>query len=584
MAETVAADKAKLAIAELLASLGIVRVFCVDDYYSQKWKLDDVLASQGSISPEQLVASLPLIGVVPTDPEVRREEVRKAWERLGLAEQEAAALRIMSLAKVIPASMENDAKAASKLRDVVGEHLTELSPAAWEKEEGEVLKEAAKSCCLLLFDQDLSGADGSATGGMALIKNVLGKDTSGRLICGLLTHTASPNNQHEVWERAAEDAGVERDRFVLVAKGWLSEDPLVFARMLKLVALAPLCKQMKEKAGEILQAVNAEAAQGIENLSVFDFDHIVLRGSYTEGIWEADTLFRLHTIFHRPALRAKAYGNQELKDLIGRMRKVSLIPTDSQGAAVPEQTTWVLQQQEMYETGDHINQLHLPTEVGDIFERTDGQSKKAFILLGQPCDLMVRSQGERAPEISDVLLVEIIPVAEIIPRNPEEVGRPLYTETIEYYGDDRQAKWHVKFRKTHFVDPCVLDMCVFQSDGVSRMDVATACPDGLLPAWTKRFDVLKKRAEVILRRYKTFGENLPKEKVMPEMLRAAKLFPPMIGNSRLFKATVEFEENGGRVFFNCKRIRRLCRPKAVALTLQYASCLTRPAFDRDLGR
>jgi hypothetical protein len=191
---------------------------------------------------------------------------------------------------------------------------------------------------------------------------------------------------------------------------------------------------------------------------------------------------------------------------------------------------------------------------------------------------MVRSKGERMPEISDVLL------AEIVPQNPTQKEPPANADAIEYYGDNRRAEYYVKFRYTHFVDPCVLDLCVFHADGVSWMDLATPCPSNLLPGWTKRFEVLRKRTEALLERYKRFGQNKPKDKATEEMLRAAQLFPPIIGNSRIFKATVEFEEGGGRVLFNCRRVKRLCRPQALALTLKYASCFTRPAFDPDLGR
>jgi hypothetical protein len=574
-----AVDKARLAIAELLGILGIARVYCVDDFYLQRWTVDDVLGGQRKLSPEQLLGLMPQIGNVPGDEDVRRETVRRAWEELNSAQRAELADRIMALAEPITPETENDAKAASRLQELIGEErLTELAPDAWEKNEPQALEAAAKAGVLVLFDQDLTQAGGSATGGMALVKNLLGKDTSGKLMCGLLTHTASKENQHRKWEQYADEAGVDRHRFVLVAKEWLIDDPLGFARMLKLVALAPDCSRMKQKGKAILESVTEEAAEGIEKLSVFDFDHIVFRLSHQEGIWETDMLFRLYTILQRPTLRQKAYGDTELNEIIRRLRSVSLIPTAGEGSGAPERTSWDLQQHEMYEDGNHINSLHLPIEVGDIFERTDGASTRAFILLGQPCDLMVRSGGQREPEISDVLLTEIVQ------EDPSAKEKPLYCEKMEYYGNDPQAVYYVKFRRTHFVNPCVLDLCVFDSDGVARIDLASECPRDLLPGWTKRYELLKKRAARILQKYQSFGHRSQDQKATPEALRAAALFPPTIGNSRVFKATVELTEGGGRIVFNCRRAKRLCRPRALALTVQYVSCFTRPAFDLELGR
>jgi hypothetical protein len=152
----------------------------------------------------------------------------------------------------------------------------------------------------------------------------------------------------------------------------------------------------------------------------------------------------------------------------------------------------------MYEPGEYINGLHLPIEAGDIFQKAEGNSTKLFILIGQPCDLMVRtSNGQRQPELTDVLLAELAPLDK----------QKLYTELLPYFGDDRSKLYYVMFRRIHMIDPCVLDLCVFNSDGAAMIDPAAACPSRLTPAWKKRFEVSCRKARSILTRYGTFADG-----------------------------------------------------------------------------
>jgi hypothetical protein len=159
-----------------------------------------------------------------------------------------------------------------------------------------------------------------------------------------------------------------------------------------------------------------------------------------------------------------------------------------------------------------------------------------------------------------------------------------YTELLPCFGNDPASKHYVMFRRIHVVAPCVLDLCVFNADGKAIMDLSASCPDQLTPAWKKRFEVAQHKVKSIVGRYSTFAEGKSADKAILSALRqeAVESFPPSISNSAVFKATIEFSADGGRVAFNCKRIERLCRQRAAALALQYAACISRPAFDREL--
>lgn len=592
MVKAAGIEKAKLAVAELFEHLGIEQVFCIDDVYAQQWKIEDVQAAQLALDAQGLLAIVPEFGKdVPEDRDVRRQAFLKLWEGMDSPTRQERGKKILALAAAGDPTTPNDHVVASALQEIVGTgRLVPLSPAAWEKQEPEVVKAAASHRSLVLFDQDLSDAGGSRTGGMDLVKSLLAKDGSGNLLCGLLTHTATIADQQGRWEALSQEPGVDRDRFVVVSKEWLRVDPFGFARMLKHVALSPDCQRLKAKIKAMLASAVNEAAKRVDGISVFDFEHVVFRGAYVEGMWEPDMVFRLHAIFNRTELRKQSYGDKDLSALLERPRKVSAILTDSESA--PALSSWRLQQQELYDSEEHVNKLHLPLEIGDIFQKTDGGSTKSFILIGQPCELMVRSNGKREPDVSDVVLAEVATSEKLeayikllnLRSHAELLQLKLYAELLPYFGNDPAIKHFVMFRRTYLVSPCVLDMCVFNADGIAAMAVSTPCPDQLTPAWSKRFAVTQEKVKATVGRYAKFAEGRSDDKALLAALRheAIKVFPPSVSNSSLFKATVSLTKDGGSVAFNCKRVGRLCRQRATALALQYAACISRPAFDREM--
>lgn len=565
---------ARETVDELLNTMEISRVICVDDVYAQKQTLEDILPILAQLSPDELnrISSEIDEDIAADLPEeIRNEKFRRAWGNLNSEKQQTLSKQILAMASTKDPEDVDDSGAASILEELVGEDkLVPLSLSQWNEKYEEILDSAKTTKTLILFDQDLSMDGGSTTGGISLISNVLASDAADKLLCGLLTHTVTIDNQYEAWEEQSREHGVDRDRFVLIAKNWLSHDPLGFARMLKLVTLSPFCKLLKEKTAEILHQATDSAKEQVGNITVFDFEHIVCRAAHAEGMWEPDMLFRLFGIFHRAEARRRARGTEELEEIARHLRLVSNIPTDSDSS--PAITTWKIQQEEMYDAGDYVNKLHLPIDIGDIFKKTDGGSSKSFILLGQPCDLMVRSDGKRYPEINEVMLAEIV---------MSDEQRP-YTEELPYFGDDPTQRYFVKLRQVHPVKLYVLDLCVYNEDGRAVFDFASSCPKGLTPAWKKRFDKSKATLEKMVRKYERLLDKCNSGKSLNR--DTLNIISSTLLNDSIFKATFSRTEGSKQIQFNCQRIKRLCRSRATALLAQYAACISRPAFERDLGK
>ena len=202
----------------------------------------------------------------------------------------------------------------------------------------QLLEDVENHKTLFLFDQDLSKGGGPEKGGILLIQQILSSKYSDKVICGLLSSTFAPEKEQEEWNEYAQDPKLDRDKFILISKQRLSEDPLGFARMVKLTILNTHFGALKEKVSSVIDDVNEEAKNEVEAINIYDFEHIVFHSSSKEGVWEPDTLFRIYGLYQRAAARRKARDDAELHALAARIRSVSNISTKSNG--VPPLASW----------------------------------------------------------------------------------------------------------------------------------------------------------------------------------------------------------------------------------------------------
>jgi len=83
MVDTELLAKAHGAVADLLKTLEIKQVICVDDVYARRYDLADVQASQIDLPVDVLLTAMPELGDgVPEDREARREKFRVVWSAL----------------------------------------------------------------------------------------------------------------------------------------------------------------------------------------------------------------------------------------------------------------------------------------------------------------------------------------------------------------------------------------------------------------------------------------------------------------------------------------------------------------------
>lgn len=504
--------------------------------------------------------------------------VGETGEREPQLDREGPSGPVATTSEQQPSDPRRDAVAALGLQQLLADlpefTFETLSLRQWNEVRDQYLAdEDAGRHTLFLFDRDFRRENASSDEGLNLVREV---QKQGASLCGLITHTVPVGAEHEAWDNLSRDHQLDRDRFLVIAKQRLSVDDGLthysFLRMVRLAALSSRCGAMKNAAWKVFADSVEAAREALERVSVSDFDQIVLASSRREGVWEPETLFRIFSVFMRREARRRMHEDEaaDLPSKVRDARAVSVIPGDGDdvyGREPPLPEAIRLHRFELFESPEFINQHHLPIDLGDVFQ--DGRGTQ-YILLSQPCDLMVRSNGRRAYDDKcnrQVVLADLI-------RATGESAPKDYWEKIDWFDEATGQPVYVDFAKVHDVRLAVLDLCVLNKDGKASIDINGAAPGGLIDPWQKHGEKVRKMFRAATNRFNELGKNIQKNQDK-DTLRKALL--PMASLSARFDVNV----SGDVVRYDIKRVGRLLQPRAGALLTRFAQYRSRAAFEHD---
>ena len=442
-----------------------------------------------------------------------------------------------------------------------------LDPNEWIEQSESLLSEPECAQTLFLFDQDMSKRGGRTNAGSAIVGSVMTREAEACPLCAILTHTADPENQDARWKELAADSGIDRDRFLVIPKRFLTADLNEFTRQMKAAVLAPSFLKLKELSSTILSSSLDKARQELDKLTVLDFDHMVMRVAHGEGVWEGQLLFRLHGLFHRMEAEQQARRNTGLSDLISKIRKVSHIP--EMGTSHASEVVRSIRHAELYEEGVSINSAHLDISTGDVFEITSpkGGTMRRIMVVTQACDLAIRPDGKR--KVQHTLLLGVVPVSN------NEVKLDHYMELPYFHKADRSGKMAVDFLSTS-VAPCwALDTCVLNDEGKCGLRLDAEPPQGLLPGWGGRFEEVRTEAQRL-------HDQCDVSCLVEEGNRKSILerLAPLITSCGAVRVLIEDNE----VKVPLQRVMRLRIEMAMEVVRQYAAYISRTPHEVDLAR
>ena len=558
----------------LLDTVGISRVIIVDDEYAPK--VSELIGICSQLTQADW-KGLPHLQEVPFDapPALRSGKITQMWDQLNHTERQhvlAQARELRALSAEREAGEEQpdgDYKAAMSLEEVLNGHagleLRLLCLGEWREQGADLLLDVKAKDTLLFFDRDFNQEEaGTDNEGLKQILAVQSKNVG---YCGLITHTVSLDDEYEEWIRLSEQHGIAPDKFVIVAKERLNKEPpdfYGFLGVLRAAALSGRYARVKNKAWSIFESSLSEARKGMERLSVLDFDRVVFASSRNEGVWEPDTLFRVFGILMRRKARSLLLEDADIAEAVAAARSVSAAPesiTKALDAHREPSEGLRIQRWEIYDAGNELNVFHAPIDLGDVFEL--GLSGKHYILLAQPCDLMVRKHGMRNHE--DNKFGRTAALVELVLGTAEK--RESWGE-LPFFEEKIGKSAFANFAKVRHVPLAVLDLCTIRSDGSAEFDVSAKRPHLLIEPWKVRHEKLFRYFQKALVQYETLKNAAIDDEIasctLPGSSTALQLGPAVDGNT---------------LKYNLKRKLRLRQPWSGALLTEFAQYQARAAFE-----
>ncbi len=292
--------------------------------------------------------------------------------------------------------LERDLSSFVVLSEVFKDKVTfhKLSPEDWESQKKDIIKKVnANNKLLILFDKELGKGKNSRNYIDEIIEE---KKFDGLIFCGLFTHTL-----HCCKEEWNEWDNEFKKKYNIYPLGkWRTQEIDQFLHGIKLVILNFYAHILTRKYSEIIDKTNNSSLEKIKNLDINHFDQIIFQSSSREGVLEEETFVRLYRLFHNEDLMKEIKKDKDIKKITKILKDINKIEI----RYFPEHRKDIkdILKDDRYEDADFLNKNHMPIASGDIF---CSNNNDYYILLAQPCDILLRTNKRK---ISEAALVKIV--------------------------------------------------------------------------------------------------------------------------------------------------------------------------------
>ena len=378
-------NEAKEIISKLLKATNIYKVYYIDDIFQDDKEIDEHFEEFSAAIEVDLskghTEDIP-DEIIYAGPNNLEYEVRKWWAEMPLGKKEQMLKKYVS---------EETEKSAISIQEVMGELCICCPPSIWDEKYKTDAQEKinAGQSILLLFDYALS----EERNGLQYAEEALALDTD-CAYCGIISNMFSIDNEFQ--QRDAYKKQNPKYYIYPLSKERLTidtEDYSAFISGLKNILWVKHIELIKEHTKEIIQNAFDETINQYLDIQPPTYKQIIVDSSFTEGCQEIDTTLRLFQI-----ILDKKIKESITEDTLSLINKNSDLILDIQAQSdvncqYPEVNDQAISfiKDERFLDGSIINSIYAPIQNGDIFKI----NKTLYILLCQPCNISIRSEGKR---------------------------------------------------------------------------------------------------------------------------------------------------------------------------------------------
>lgn len=457
-----------------------------------------------------------------------------------------------------------------KLKDLIDEVVPNeiekmyLSPQEFEVQSTNLINNLDENRQLLIL-VDLV-LDGYHRNGEDILKQYANKEY---VNCALLSGTFSVADELSKWEQSQDKNNV----FVLSKERIEDGSSEKLMEGLRNVLWLKQISQIKAYTKNMMGNAIKSMEEKIDAIDPSTFHKVVMDKSSVEGCWEFETLMRIVMAYVGLGIK----DHMKETDFAGFQtltRNLRTIRNNAKSLSPNDETVRTISEEEIYLSGEYINQTFSPICNGDVFKIKE----KEYILLCQPCNLAIRNDGRRSGNnLEQAFLI------------------PLRTGSE----DGITNKYFVQMRKRDAADNIVAELGRYFCVSLMAMDLVSYNPEGKSiidisksssthPYKDILQDNMMKRYDNILERVSHYKKNADLidqfELNKQDKTCMVKDFcrPYELGDSHHIKKPKISSQNPSEIDFGIIRVRRYRDPYARDLLQLFMNYLSRPGYDVEL--
>jgi len=454
----------------------------------------------------------------------------------------------------------------------------------WEKMDG--LADIAST--LFLVDKDFSKEGESEDKGLEIAKDILRKIKSyDKTQCVIFTQdvAAREKDENEARKLYIDKNGFSSEglsgRLMVLAKSRVSDaDSAESSLALGLknsfirTLLWAIAKGVIEKSVE----TSKTTLEKISEANIYQVSSVLFESTSEEGGLEIDLIHRIISAEWQDSAASFLLSTPEVIELLARGRQLyGCNPEekdDSEQSRLEssKELLSTILRTELWHNGDIVNKMHSPIANGDVFEVTETGDR--YVLVGQPCELMIRGGGSR--KVYDAVFLPIQTKelasktkAKKFHEKPEPGVFSLFESSSTLVDNGAQV---IDLTEPTTINLSFLDLCSFNEDGLLELNENTA------PSLPLLTEGLKLRFE----KYQDLVLNSSSKDIKKSALSNLVNFPtPLFSDDYTSLAKVELTLEQGCVCAPLKRVERIREPVAEEILAEFYRYKARKAWGSD---